>query len=149
MPAVLENSALVRLEKVSFISIPKKGNTKECSNYCTPGPPQACLPVCLPRLLCCFWQLKGRYSLLPRVCPRASSAHLALTPFTGQGAERSCCSQARPPEQEPRGLGGLRDAGRGWGLQKQVRSRPGEEPGSFSLSGPLAAGQPRGRTGLG
>ena len=35
MPAVLENSALVRLEKVSFISIPKKGNTKECSNYCT------------------------------------------------------------------------------------------------------------------
>ena len=35
MPAVLENSILVRLEKVSFIPIPKKGNTKECSNYCT------------------------------------------------------------------------------------------------------------------
>ena len=24
-----------RLEKVSFIPIPKKGNAKECSNYCT------------------------------------------------------------------------------------------------------------------
>ena len=36
MPANLENSALATgLEKVSFIPIPKKGNAKECSNYCT------------------------------------------------------------------------------------------------------------------
>ena len=37
MPANLENSAVAtRLEKRSvFIPIPKKGNTKECSNYCT------------------------------------------------------------------------------------------------------------------
>ena len=36
MPANLENSAVATgLEKVSFIPIPKKGNTKECSNYCT------------------------------------------------------------------------------------------------------------------
>ena len=36
MPANLENSAVAtRLEKVSFIQIPKKGNAKECSNYCT------------------------------------------------------------------------------------------------------------------
>ena len=36
MPANLENSAVVtRLEKSVFISIPKKGNSKECSNYCT------------------------------------------------------------------------------------------------------------------
>ena len=35
MPANLENSAVAtRLEKVSFHSNPK-GNTKECSNYCT------------------------------------------------------------------------------------------------------------------
>ena len=35
MPANLENSALATgLEKVSFHSNPK-GNTKECSNYCT------------------------------------------------------------------------------------------------------------------
>ena len=35
MPANLENSAVAtRLEKVSFILIPKKGNVKECSNYC-------------------------------------------------------------------------------------------------------------------
>ena len=34
MPANLENSAVaVGLEKVSFHSIPKKGNAKECSNY--------------------------------------------------------------------------------------------------------------------
>ena len=34
MPANLENSAVARgLEKV--IPIPKKGNAKECSNYCT------------------------------------------------------------------------------------------------------------------
>ena len=36
MPANLENSAVATgLEKVIFIPIPKKGNTKECSNYRT------------------------------------------------------------------------------------------------------------------
>ena len=36
MPAHLENSAVAtRLETVSFHSIPKKGNAKECSNYRT------------------------------------------------------------------------------------------------------------------
>ena len=36
MPANLENSAVATgLEKVSFHSIPKKGNAKECSNYLT------------------------------------------------------------------------------------------------------------------
>ena len=36
MPANLENSAVASgLEKVSFIPIQKKGNTKECSNYHT------------------------------------------------------------------------------------------------------------------
>ena len=36
MPAKLENSAVATgLEKVSFHSNPKKGNAKECSNYCT------------------------------------------------------------------------------------------------------------------
>ena len=35
MPANLENSALaIGLEKSVFIPIPKKGNVKECSNYC-------------------------------------------------------------------------------------------------------------------
>ena len=36
MPANWKNSAVATgLEKVSFIPIPKKGNTKECSNYRT------------------------------------------------------------------------------------------------------------------
>ena len=36
MPANLENSVVATgLEKVSFHSNPKKGNVKECSNYCT------------------------------------------------------------------------------------------------------------------
>ena len=36
MPANLENSAVAPgLERIVFISIPKKGNAKECSNYCT------------------------------------------------------------------------------------------------------------------
>ena len=36
MPANLENSAMsTALEKVSFHSSLKKGNAKECSNYCT------------------------------------------------------------------------------------------------------------------
>ena len=36
MSANLENSAVATgLEKVSYIPIPKKGNAKECSNYCT------------------------------------------------------------------------------------------------------------------
>ena len=35
MPANLENSAVATgLKKVSFHSIPKKDNAKECSNYC-------------------------------------------------------------------------------------------------------------------
>ena len=36
MPENLENTAVaIGLEKVSLIPIPKKGNTKECSNYRT------------------------------------------------------------------------------------------------------------------
>ena len=36
MPANLENSAVATgLEKSVFIPIPKKGNAKACSNYCT------------------------------------------------------------------------------------------------------------------
>ena len=36
MPAHLENSAVTTgLKKSVFIPIPKKGNAKECSNYCT------------------------------------------------------------------------------------------------------------------
>ena len=36
MPANLESSAVATgLEKVVFIPVPKKGNAKECSNYCT------------------------------------------------------------------------------------------------------------------
>ena len=36
MPANLENSAVATgLEKSVFIVIPKKGNGKQCSNYCT------------------------------------------------------------------------------------------------------------------
>ena len=36
MPANLGNSAVATgLEKLVFNSIPKKGNAKECSNYCT------------------------------------------------------------------------------------------------------------------
>ena len=36
MQANSENSAVVTgLEKVRFIPFPKKGNVKECSNYCT------------------------------------------------------------------------------------------------------------------
>ena len=35
MPANLENAAVATgLEKVNFHSNPKKGNPKECSNYC-------------------------------------------------------------------------------------------------------------------
>ena len=35
MPENLENSAeATGLEKVVFIPVPKKGNAKECSNYC-------------------------------------------------------------------------------------------------------------------
>ena len=38
MPTNLENSAVATgLEKVSFHSIPKKGNARECSNYYTIG----------------------------------------------------------------------------------------------------------------
>ena len=36
MPAHLENSAWLQDKKKSvFIPVPKKGNAKECSNYCT------------------------------------------------------------------------------------------------------------------
>ena len=36
MSTIMENSAVATgLEKFRFIPIPKKGNVKECSNYCT------------------------------------------------------------------------------------------------------------------
>ena len=36
MPANLENSVVATgMERSVFIPIPKKGNAKECSNYCT------------------------------------------------------------------------------------------------------------------
>ena len=36
MPANLENSAVATdWKRSAFIPIPKKGNAKECSNYCT------------------------------------------------------------------------------------------------------------------
>ena len=36
MPASMDNSAVAtRLEKSVFIAIPRMGNAKECSNYCT------------------------------------------------------------------------------------------------------------------
>ena len=36
MPANLENSAVATgMEQSFFIMVPKKGNAKECSNYCT------------------------------------------------------------------------------------------------------------------
>ena len=36
MPENLENSAVATgLERLAFIPIPKKGNAKECSSYCT------------------------------------------------------------------------------------------------------------------
>jgi len=36
MPANLENSAVARgLERIIFTPISKKGNDKECSNYCS------------------------------------------------------------------------------------------------------------------
>ena len=35
MPANLENSAVATGKRSVFIPIPKKGNAKECSNYCT------------------------------------------------------------------------------------------------------------------
>ena len=35
MPANKEKAVATGLEKISFHSIPKKGNDKECSNYCT------------------------------------------------------------------------------------------------------------------
>ena len=35
MPANLENSAVATGQEKVFIPIPKKGSTKECSNYCT------------------------------------------------------------------------------------------------------------------
>ena len=36
MPENLENSAVATgLERSVFIPVPKKGNAKECSNYCT------------------------------------------------------------------------------------------------------------------
>ena len=39
MPANLEKSEVARgQEEIVFIPIPKKGNAKECSNYCTSAP---------------------------------------------------------------------------------------------------------------
>ena len=57
MSVNLENSAVAtELEKMRFIPIPKKGNAKECSNYCTIALISHASKVVLKILQAGFWQ---------------------------------------------------------------------------------------------
>ena len=61
MPANLGNSAMaIGLENVSFLSIPKKGNAKECSNYPTIALISHASKVMLKILQTRFQQYKNR-----------------------------------------------------------------------------------------
>ena len=61
MPANLENSAVAtELEKVVFMPILKKGNAKECSNYCTTAFISHTSKVMLKILQSRFQQLMNR-----------------------------------------------------------------------------------------
>ena len=61
MPANLENSVVATgLEKSVFISIPKKGNAKECSNYQTIALISHASKVMLKILQARLWQYVNR-----------------------------------------------------------------------------------------
>ena len=61
MPANLENSAVATgLKRSVFISVPKKGNAKECSNYCTIAFISHASKVMLKILQAPIWGRPGR-----------------------------------------------------------------------------------------
>ena len=91
--------------------------------------PATDLPACLPHPPCCFWQLKGRCSLLTRVRPRVLSPS-CTDPRTGWGARPALLRGAGR-------AGGLKDAGRGGGAPETGQKQAGGGAGVIQPRGPL------------
>ena len=91
MPTNLENSAVAtELEKVSFHSNPKKGNAKECLNYCTTA-----LISHASKVMLMFSYLWTSF-LIDLICPILASQVVLLV------------------KNPPASAGDIRDTGSGW-----------------------------------
>jgi len=81
MSAKLENPAVATgLEKVSFISTPKKGNAKECSKYHTVVLTSHANRVILKILQA---SLQQNFQIYTRVLEKAEEPEIKLSTFTG------------------------------------------------------------------
>ena len=85
MPANLENSAVATgLEKVSFIPIPKKGNAKESSNYCTIAPTSHTSKVMLKILQArCQQYVNMNFQMFKLDLEKAEEPEIKLPIFVG------------------------------------------------------------------
>ena len=93
MPANLENLAVATgLEKVSFIPIPKKGNAKECSNYCTIALISHASKVMLKILQARLQQYVNREFLMFKlVLEKAEEPEIKLPTSTGSLKKQESC----------------------------------------------------------
>ena len=83
MPANLENSAVATgLEKVSFHSNHKKGNAKECSNYCTIALISHASKVIL-KIIQASLQQYVNFQMFKLVLEKAEEPEIKLPRFTG------------------------------------------------------------------
>ena len=98
MPAILENSAVATgLEKVSFHSNPKKGNAKECSNYCTIALISHASKV-IPKILQARLQQYVNLQMFKLVLEKAEKPEIKLPTSAGswkkQESSRNTCISA-------------------------------------------------------
>ena len=90
MSAKLENSAVATgLEKSVFIPIPKKGNAKECSNYCTMALISHASKVMLKILQARLQQYVNReFQLFKLVLEKAEEPETKLPTSAGHGKSK-------------------------------------------------------------
>ena len=87
MPANLENSAVATgLEKVSFIPIRKKGNAKDCSNYCITALISHPRKVMLKILQASMWAMN--FQMFKLVLEKEEEPEIKLPASTGSSKEQ-------------------------------------------------------------
>ena len=85
---IWKTAVVTRLEKISFIPIPKKANAKECSNYCTVALISHASKVMLKILQTRLQQYVNRE--LPDVLEKAEEPEIKLPTSTGSWKKQEC-----------------------------------------------------------
>lgn len=113
--------------------------------------PATDLPACLPRPLLLLATKRQVFSLA-KCAPQGVLSPSCTDPPTGWGSERSCCSQAHPPERSREGWGAQgRRQGRGGGSRNRSeagRGRSWDHSASGAPCSWMAKGQDGARVSL-